>query len=110
MNSLKDSMEKMQEKYEAKLDAAAIEKADALKRLRVELSGSQEERDALNAEKAREERIELLSRTVARRLKFGDLASGWSAWIALADARRRRGTTACDWQSAARAGDCDRVV
>ena len=35
VNSLKDSMEKMREKYEAKLDAAAIEKADALNRLRV---------------------------------------------------------------------------
>ena len=67
--------------------AADEELKTALARQRIELTGSQEEREALLAEVAKEERIELLRRQVCRRIKFGGLANGWAAWRELCGAR-----------------------
>jgi hypothetical protein len=62
------------------LTAVADEKALALKRLRIELTGSSDERAAMVSAKEREERVALMTRQMTRRMMFTDLATGFSAW------------------------------
>lgn len=56
-------------------------------RLVVELTGSASERMAMEAEKQKEERIELLRRQMGRRAMYREVYAGWSAWIELWEAR-----------------------
>ena len=60
-----------------------------LERLRVELTGTAEEREAMRDARERDERVELLRRQVTRRMLNADLSRGWTAWFAMWDARRR---------------------
>ena len=76
MALLKEELAEKQATFEIKLQTAEEEKVRALEHLRVELTGTLEER----AEKEREERIELLKRQAARRIMSADIAWGWSAW------------------------------
>ena len=79
--------EQMKTEYEARLEAAAHEQQTALARQKVELMGSVGEREALLQERAREERIEILRRQVIRRVRYGDLANKWAAWVEHKDAK-----------------------
>jgi len=56
---------------------------------RVALVGSAEERAALHAAQAKEERIDLLSRQVARRMLHRDVRRGWTSWHSLWRAKVR---------------------
>ena len=67
-------------RYEKKLAAAERIKETALERLRSELTGSAAELMAMREEQAREARVELLRRQVARRILHQGLANGWAAW------------------------------
>jgi len=67
-------------RYEKKLAAAERIKETALERLRTELTGSAAELMAMREEQAREARVELLRRQVARRILHQGLANGWAAW------------------------------
>ena len=59
----------------------------ALERQRTELVGSAEELAALQGEKAKADRIELLRRQVGRRIMNAGLSRGWTAWIELWEAK-----------------------
>ena len=78
--SLADELTQMREFYEARLVAADKEKQTSLERLRVELAGTAKERAAMKIERAKEERIELMRRQVARRIMHSGLSSGFAAW------------------------------
>ena len=66
--------------YELKLMRAGEETRRALEQLRVELSGSAAEMAALQEEKAKEERVELLRRQITRRIMNAGISRGWTAW------------------------------
>ena len=85
--SLQEQMEQMQYELKAKLAAAEEDKRRALERLRVELTGTAEELATLNAQKAKEERVELLRRQSMRRMMNRDLSFGWTAWYELWSAK-----------------------
>ena len=87
LGELRAQVKQMSRELASARAMADEELATALARQRIELTGSQEEREALLAEVAKEERIELLRRQVCRRIKFGGLANGWMAWKELRDAR-----------------------
>ena len=75
------------EEYERRLAKAEADKALALKRQAVELTGSVEEVMAMRAERDKEERLTMLSGKVARRIMNTGLASGWSAWYEMWEAK-----------------------
>ena len=81
------TLEEEVERLKLALAAAEDEKEKALERQMVELAGSAEERMALQAEKEKEERIELLKRQVGRRMMNQGIANGWQAWYELWEAK-----------------------
>ena len=85
--ALEDEVVSMRSEYEAKLAAAAEERALALQRQLVELTGTAEEQMALREAKEKEERIELLRRQVVRRIMYSSMSHGWSAWVELWQAK-----------------------
>lgn len=84
---LKDAVERGREELTAKLATSAQDKDRALQRQLVELTGTQEEREALMAEKAKDERIEMMHRQAGRRILHADLAHAWEAWSELWEAK-----------------------
>lgn len=84
---LAGQLEELRAEMRAKLAAAEEDKRAALQRQMVELTGSSAQQMALDEEKAREERVELVRRQFARRMVHRDLASGWSAWVLLWEAK-----------------------
>jgi hypothetical protein len=68
---------------ERKLAAAAEEKRVALERQLVELTGSAEANAALEEQRAKEERVELLRRQIGRRIMNQDITRGFTAWCEL---------------------------
>ena len=71
----------------AALQKAETDKASALKRQLVQLTGTAEEMAALEHEKSKEERIELLRRQCTRRMLNRGIAIGWQCWFELWDAK-----------------------
>jgi hypothetical protein len=71
----------------AALQKAETDKASALKRQLVQLTGTAEEMAALEHEKSKEERIELLRRQSTRRMLNRGIAIGWQCWFELWDAK-----------------------
>ena len=51
-----------------------------MERQRIEFAGTTDERLALEAEKAKEERVELLRRQIGRRMMNQGIANGFTAW------------------------------
>ena len=86
---LATELRKTRMEYEAKLRAAQEDKELALHRQLVELTGSAEERMALQAEQEKQARVELLRRQFTRRMMHRELSAGWSAWHEQWDARSR---------------------
>ena len=86
--ALQEALAQTVVEWQAKLGAAEADKVACLERQRVHLAGTQEERDALLKEQAKDERIEQMRRGAGRRLLFADLADGWSAWVELWEAKR----------------------
>lgn len=80
---LKEEYEEKQKVLEAQLVAAEEDKVRSLERLRIELTGTLEQR--LDAEK--EDRIELLRKQAVRRIMMADIAWGWSAWFEMWSAK-----------------------
>lgn len=78
--SLEAQLRGLRDEYERRLASAEEAKRIALERQLTELTGSAEERTRVLEEKAKEQRIELLRRQVARRMFNSGLASGWAAW------------------------------
>ena len=73
--------------YEFKLSQAAEQMRIALERQKVELTGSAADMMALQEEKAKEERVELLQRQITRRIMNQDINRGWSAWLEMWEAK-----------------------
>ena len=65
----------------SKLSNFQEEKAKALHEQMVQLTGTQEEKEAMMAERAKEERIEMMHRQAGRRLLHAGLSAGWEAWV-----------------------------
>ena len=86
-SALETELHSMRAEYEAKLRAAKDDKDMALERQLVELTGSAEERMALQAERDKEARVELLRRQIVRRVMNAGLANGWAAWHELWSAK-----------------------
>ena len=86
-SALETELHSMRAGYEAKLRAAQEDKVMALERQLVELTGSAEERMALQAEREKEKRVELLRRQIVRRVMNAGLANGWAAWHELWSAK-----------------------
>jgi len=74
--------------HEIRLATAETLKNVELQRQLVELTGSAEEQAAVREECAKEERIELLRRQVARRILHVGLSDGWQAWVELRESKR----------------------
>ena len=85
--SMAAQLESLRREMERRLAEAEQEKEKALQRQLVELTGSAESRLAMEEERAREERIELLRRQVGRRMMNRDLTLGWAAWLDLWEAK-----------------------
>ena len=71
----------------AKLAKADDDKRAALELQLVELTGSSAEVSALQGQREKEQRIELLRRQAARRILQQDLSRGWTAWHDMWSAR-----------------------
>jgi hypothetical protein len=84
---MRSEMEQLRADYELKLASAEQQQRQALERLRIELAGTEEEKAALEAGKAREERIELLRRQMVRKLKNLDISRGFGAWHEMWEAK-----------------------
>ena len=67
--------------------AAEEEKRVALQRQLIELTGSTESQLALEEERAKEERVELMRRQIVRRVMNRDLSLGWQCWLDLWEAK-----------------------
>ena len=67
--------------------AAERDKAIALERQLVELTGSTEDVLRMHEERAKEERVELMRRQAARRMLSAGLARGFGAWLEFAGAK-----------------------
>ena len=87
MSAERQTIMEQMEKLKAELAAAEEDKKTSLERLRIELSGTAEEYAAMQAEKAKEERIELLRRQVMRRMMNQGIANGFTAWVELWEAK-----------------------
>ena len=61
--------------------------AIALERLKIELTGTYNEREALRSEQEKEARVELLRRQIGRRMMNQGLVRGWSAWLEMWEAK-----------------------
>jgi hypothetical protein len=72
---------------EATLAKADSEKAKALERQLVDLTGPAEERMKLREAEMREAQVELLRRQILRRMMNADLSGAWGAWCELWEAR-----------------------
>ena len=75
-----EALKKLEDDKRRALEAAAEKHAQALERLRVELTGSADEREAARAAREKEERVDLLHRQSMRRLANQDILRGFSAW------------------------------
>ena len=74
-------LEALRNELATRARAAFKEKSEALDLLRTELTGTLEEREAARKLRERDERVELLTRQVARRVMSKGLSAGWMAWI-----------------------------
>ena len=86
-SALGRELERVRTDYEFRLREKEEEKLQALERQLIELTGSAEERLALQAEKAKEERVELLRRQIMRRIIHAEVVRGWTAWHELWSAK-----------------------
>jgi len=86
-SDLNCELERLRAEYEQKLLDKEREKKQALERQLLELTGSAEELLALEKEKEKEGRVEMLRKSAARRILFSGLAAGWQAWTELYEAR-----------------------
>ena len=86
--ALRAELATLQSSHEQQLAAAEESKRLALERQHVELTGTAAERAALAQQKDREARVAGLTRTIGRRMLHQGLVDGWTAWVALWEARR----------------------
>ena len=75
-----EAIKKLEDDKRRALAAAAEKHAQALERLRVELTGTADEREAARAAREKEERVDMLHRQSMRRLANQDIMRGFSAW------------------------------
>ena len=87
VDDLRTSLEALRSEQERSRLAFDEEKQLALTRQRVELVGSVAEREAMMAERAREEHVELLRRQAGRRMLYAGLADAFEAWVDLWEAK-----------------------
>ena len=80
IEELRAQAERRQAEHEAARVALETAHAQALERLRVELSGSAEEQAALREAQEREARVEALGKRAMRRIQNAGLVAGWGAW------------------------------
>jgi len=85
---LEAEVKRVHEWAQAQQAKAEEDKKLALDRMVLELTGSAEEILALKETEAKEQRVELLRRQVGRRMMNQGIASGWSAWHELWEAKR----------------------
>jgi hypothetical protein len=86
-NAIAEELAQMKADYELKLAQAAEQQRTALERQKIELTGSAVDMIALQEEKAKEERVELLQRQITRRIMNQDIIRGWSAWQEMYEAK-----------------------
>ena len=86
-NAIAEELAQMKADYELKLAQAAEQQRTALERQKIELTGSAADMIALQEEKAKEERVELLQRQITRRIMNQDIIRGWSAWQEMYEAK-----------------------
>jgi len=86
--ALRAELATLQSSLERQLAAAEESKRLALERQHVELTGTAAERAALAQQKDREARVAALTRSIGRRMLNQGLVDGWTAWVALWEARR----------------------
>jgi len=79
---------KLKAELEAEIAASVTERAEALERQRIELSGTQQEREALLEQEAKHARVEQMRRWAGRKLMHTGMADGWCAWIEFCEAKR----------------------
>ena len=86
--ALRAELATLQSSLERQLAAAEESKRLALERQHIELTGTAAERAALAQQKDREARVAALTRSIGRRMLNQGLVDGWTAWVALWEARR----------------------
>jgi len=85
--SLTEELARVTQMYEQQLKDLEERRQRDLERQLVALTGSAEEQAAMLAEKAREERVEMLRRQSMRRMLNASLAGAWSAWFDMWEAK-----------------------
>ena len=78
----------LEEKLQAALATSARAVEAALEAQRVELTGTQQEREALLEAEAKQARVERMVKQAGRRMIHAGLADGWEAWVGCWEARR----------------------
>jgi hypothetical protein len=86
-SQLLEELEAVKAECERRVKELELEQQRQYDRLVVELTGSATERAAMEEEKAKEERVELLTRQMGRRAMYREVYNGWSAWIELWESR-----------------------
>lgn len=85
--ALSKQLESLRAEYERKLKQAEEAKLHALERLRVELSGTEDEKQKLKEEMMKQQRAEEMQKRWARRLMNQGIINAWNAWVETWEAR-----------------------
>jgi len=84
---LEAELKSVRDEYEAKLTQQESQHKKALERQLLELTGSADQLMALQEEKEKEGRVELLRRQVTRRIMNSGISRGFTAWVELWEAK-----------------------